>query len=379
MSDFPLMDRMSDKDIILFKKCIRRLLDVTFIVADKEEELYEFIASESVQYDVNAYLRWIGFKVIVDDRLRVAMLRLLDEDVEGGGFKRVNLLRFNKEQVQLLMVLWLLYLERMGYREPVFATVGDIVDKCSSYRIELKPADLKKAYKIFKRYSLIGYTDKEFSEETVIELYPSIQFCLDVGQMKTILSERLSVATLMIGYDNRFGHRREDGYEQYVAYGKELGISVIDSDSFSYGNGSVSSSMVRRFISTGDVERAAECLGRPYSLSGMVVHGEAKGRTIGFPTANIVPADADKLIPDGGVYAVLVSLDDSSTMLNGMMNIGSRPTFDGKMQTLEVHIFDFDGDIYKHSLRVFFSSPDELAKQLETDEKVCRLQLLSRS
>jgi hypothetical protein len=183
------MDRMSDKDIILFKKCIRRLLDVTFIVADKEEELYEFIASESVQYDVNAYLRWIGFKVIVDDRLRVAMLRLLDEDVEGGGFKRVNLLRFNKEQVQLLMVLWLLYLERMGYREPVFATVGDIVDKCSSYRIELKPADLKKAYKIFKRYSLIGYTDKEFSEETVIELYPSIQFCLDVGQMKTILSE----------------------------------------------------------------------------------------------------------------------------------------------------------------------------------------------
>ena len=207
--------------------------------------------------------------------------------------------------------------------------------------------------------------------------------------MKTILSERLSVATLMIGYDNRFGHRREDGYEQYVAYGKELGISVIDSDSFSYGNGSVSSSMVRRFISAGDVERAAECLGRPYSLSGMVVHGEAKGRTIGFPTANIVPADADKLIPDGGVYAVLVSLDDSSTMLNGMMNIGSRPTFDGKMLTLEVHIFDFDGDIYKHSLRVFFikkirnercfSSPDELAKQLETDEKVCRLQLLSRS
>lgn len=207
--------------------------------------------------------------------------------------------------------------------------------------------------------------------------------------MKTILSERLSVATLMIGYDNRFGHRREDGYEQYVAYGKELGISVIDSDSFSYGNGSVSSSMVRRFISAGDVERAAKCLGRPYSLSGMVVHGEAKGRTIGFPTANIVPADADKLIPDGGVYAVLVSLDDSSTMLNGMMNIGSRPTFDGKMQTLEVHIFDFDGDIYKHSLRVFFikkirnercfSSPDELAKQLETDEKVCRLQLLSRS
>ena len=207
--------------------------------------------------------------------------------------------------------------------------------------------------------------------------------------MKTILSERLSVATLMIGYDNRFGHRREDGYEQYVAYGKELGISVIDSDSFSYGNGSVSSSMVRRFISAGDVERAAECLGRPYSLSGMVVHGEAKGRTIGFPTANIVPADADKLIPDGGVYAVLVSLDNSSTMLNGMMNIGSRPTFDGKMQTLEVHIFDFDGDIYKHSLRVFFikkirnercfSSPDELAKQLETDEKVCRLQLLSCS
>ena len=100
------------------------MLDATFIVADKDEKLYEFISSESNQFDVNMYLAAIGYKVVVDERMKVAMLQQADEDAETVGLKRINLYRFDTKQVKLLMVLWLLYLERMGYADPVHITVG---------------------------------------------------------------------------------------------------------------------------------------------------------------------------------------------------------------------------------------------------------------
>ena len=125
MSDFSFMNKMSDEDAYLFKRCIRKLLDVTFIVADKDEKLYDFISIESNQYDVNIYLAAIGYKVVVEDRMKVAMLQQNDEDIETVGIKRINLFRFDQKQIHLLMVLWLLFLERMGYEEPVHVTVGD--------------------------------------------------------------------------------------------------------------------------------------------------------------------------------------------------------------------------------------------------------------
>ena len=167
------------------------MLDSTFILADKDEKLYDFIASESHQFDANAYLALIGYKVVVEDRLKVAMLQQADEDAETVGLKQINLFRFNSSQMRLLVALWLLYLERMGYEEAVYVTVGDVMDKCRIYRMELKPGEIKEAYRLFKKFSLIDFNDDLAKEEGKIRLYPSLQFCLDIKQLKQVISEYL--------------------------------------------------------------------------------------------------------------------------------------------------------------------------------------------
>ena len=182
MNDFTFMKKMNEEDAYLFKRCIRKMLDTTFIVADKDEKLYDFISSESNQYDVNTYLAAIGYKVVVEERMKVAMLQQADEDVETVGLKRINLYRFDAKQVKLLMVLWLLFLERMGYADPVHITVGDIIDKCKIYHF-------KDSYRIFKKFSLIDYSDDITTEEGKVRLYPSLQFCMDIGQLKQVMAE----------------------------------------------------------------------------------------------------------------------------------------------------------------------------------------------
>lgn len=189
MGRLDFISKMSEEDAYLFKRCIRKLLDVTFIVADKDEKLYDFIASESNQYDANVYLGAIGYKVVVEDRMKVAMLQQSDDDVETVGLKRANLYRFDGKQVRLLMVLWLLFLERMGYAEPVYVTVGDIIDKCKIYQMNIAPSDFKNAYQIFKRFSLIDFGDDIDKEDGVVRLYPSLQFCMDIGQLKSVMAE----------------------------------------------------------------------------------------------------------------------------------------------------------------------------------------------
>lgn len=190
MSDFSFMDKMKDEDAYLFKRCIRRLLDSTFIVADRDERLYEFISAEGNQYDINIYLGAIGYKVVVEDRMKVAMLQQADEDVDTVGLKRISLYRFNQKEIRLLLVVWMLFLERMGYAEPVFVTVGDIMDKCTLYRIALTPAEIRGAYRVFKRFSLIDYNEDDITKEDgVIRLYPSLQFCMDIGQLKQVVAD----------------------------------------------------------------------------------------------------------------------------------------------------------------------------------------------
>lgn len=186
-NDFSFMKKMKEEDAYLFKRCIRRMLDTTFIVAARDEKLYEFIASESNQYDVNTYLAAIGYKVVVEDRLKVAMLQQADEDVDTIGLKKANLYRFDARQIRLLLVLWLLYLERMGYTDQVYITVGDIIDKCRIYQIQMKPAEFKEAYRIFKRFHLIDYGEDITSEEGRVQLYASLQFCMDIGQLKQVM------------------------------------------------------------------------------------------------------------------------------------------------------------------------------------------------
>lgn len=192
MNDFSFMKKMDDESAFLFKKCIRKMLDSTFIVADKDEKLYDYISSESHQYDVNTYLAAIGYKVVVEERMKVAMLQQSDEDMETSGLKRINLYRFDAKQVKLLMVLWLLFLERMGYADPVHVTVGDIIDKCKIYQITMKPAEFKESYRIFKKFSLIDYSDDITTEEGKVRLYPSLQFCMDIGQLKKVMEEYTS-------------------------------------------------------------------------------------------------------------------------------------------------------------------------------------------
>lgn len=189
MNDFSFMRKMNEEDAYLFKRCIRKMLDTTFIVADKDEKLYDFISSESNQYDVNVYLGAIGYKVVVEERMKVAMLQQSDEDVETVGLKRINLHRFDKKQMKLLLALWLLFLEHMGYEEPVHVTVGDIIDKCNIYKISMKPTEFKDAYKIFKRFNLIDYSDDISTEDGKVRLYPSLQFCMDIGQLKQVMAE----------------------------------------------------------------------------------------------------------------------------------------------------------------------------------------------
>ena len=195
--------------------------------------------------------------------------------------------------------------------------------------------------------------------------------------MKDVLRDRLNVRKLITGYDNRFGHNRSEGFDDYVRYGRELGIDVMRADAFVLNGVQVSSSVIRSFLSAGEVEMAAMCLGRHYRLAGRVVGGYHEGRKLGFPTANIELADRLQLVPETGVYAVKGSIDGGARLAGGMMNIGNRPTFDGTETTLEVNIFGFSGDLYGHEVSVKFvkrlrgerkfSSAAKLAEQLEAD------------
>lgn len=193
-----------------------------------------------------------------------------------------------------------------------------------------------------------------------------------------ILSGKLNVRTLVTGYDNRFGHNRSEGFEDYVRYGHEFNMDVRQWSPYAMEGVSISSSVVRSFLMEGEVEMAGRCLGYPYTLAGKVVHGEHVGTGLGFPTANMVVAEPRKLIPSPGVYAVKVRLGNGEYN-NGMMNIGMRPTFGGSRMSLEVHLFYFDRDIYGEAVSVSFvcrirserkfRSPAELVNQLNKDRE----------
>ena len=199
--------------------------------------------------------------------------------------------------------------------------------------------------------------------------------------MQQVLKEKLNVKVLRLGYDNRFGCGRTEGFDDYERYGREMGMEVLKCAQLQLEGYSepVSSSLIRRLIAEdGNVKEASRLLGRPFELCGTVKPGEHIGSTLGFPTANLEPDDPDKLIPAPGVYAV-DAIMGYGFVRPAMMNIGTRPTFGGQKQTLEVNIFDFDGDLYGHEIIVLFrdrlrderrfDSPEELKAQLEEDKK----------
>jgi len=168
--------------------------------------------------------------------------------------------------------------------------------------------------------------------------------------MERELRDRLNVKVLLTGYDNRFGHNRIEGFEDYVRYGRELGIEVLQLPQ----DGEISSSIIRQLVIDGDIHKANELLGNPYTILGSVEHGEHIGTKLGYPTANLVLVDKCQMIPAAGVYAVKIRMENSVEWKHGMMNIGTRPTFDGQHQTLEVNVFRLKENLYGQQLQVAF-------------------------
>lgn len=200
--------------------------------------------------------------------------------------------------------------------------------------------------------------------------------------MRQMLWEQLHVRTLITGYDNRFGKNRAEGFDDYVRYGRQIGIMVLrgEAEMMADGKRAVSSSAIRQLlIENGAVALMPQYLTRNYSLTGHIVSGEHIGHQLGFPTANLSPDCSNKLIPAAGAYAVWARVEGESQKRPAMMNIGTRPTFDGNRQTLEVNILDFDGDLYGKTVTVDFverlrpeqrfKSPEELTAQLHKDRQ----------
>lgn len=197
--------------------------------------------------------------------------------------------------------------------------------------------------------------------------------------MKTILRDTLGVTTLIIGYDNHFGKKSNETFGDYVNYGQELGIEVIQAKPLAIDGTNVSSTLLRKMVAEGDVFNATTMMGRPYQLTGTVVRGEQIGRSMGFPTANLRIDDNSKIVPRNGVYAVWVRMEGSLTMMQAMLNIGNRPTFGDNGKTIEVNIFHTQDNLYGKKLSVFFHShlrdemtfpsKAELRQQLEKDKE----------
>jgi len=228
---------------------------------------------------------------------------------------------------------------------------------------------------------------REILEELGINRMAVIPFDRDFSLLSSeefirdIIFKKIGVSEFVIGYDHHFGKDREGSIETVERLGEELGFETYVVSKREVGAKTVSSTAIRNALSEeGDVEQAAEFLQRLYRLNGTVVHGDKRGKEIGYPTANIKPEDKRKIIPKDGVYAVGVRYEGE--WYKGMMNIGTRPTFDDSQRTLEVHLFNFNKDIYGKEVQVRFvkrirdekkfSGVEELVRQLNDDENTAK-------
>ncbi|MDQ3535748.1 MAG: bifunctional riboflavin kinase/FAD synthetase [Bacteroidota bacterium] len=195
--------------------------------------------------------------------------------------------------------------------------------------------------------------------------------------IKQILINKINTKKLIIGYDHRFGKNREGSFDHLVANASTYGFEVIEISRQDVDDVTVSSTKIRKALEQGEIEIANEFLGRPYTISGIVIPGDRRGRIIGFPTANVYVKEKYKLIPDDGIYAVKVIHQGEE--YNGMLNIGFRPTFGGQDKTIEVNIFNFKKEIYQQNLtlhliskirnEIRFNNAEELKNQLLKDKE----------
>jgi len=197
--------------------------------------------------------------------------------------------------------------------------------------------------------------------------------------VKDFIVAHFKPAHIIVGYDHRFGSGRKGNFELLEQLGKEFQFTVDEINEQLVDGEIVSSTLIRNCITEKNIQQANNLLGYAYSFEGFVVRGNQLGRTIGFPTANLHINDEEKLIPSNGVYAVKIKGECSNgQLLNGMMNIGVRPTVDGHKKVIEVNIFDFDQDIYDQTIvvQVFefirgeqkFDGLESLKQQLAQDK-----------
>ena len=216
---------------------------------------------------------------------------------------------------------------------------------------------------------------------------------LDAEAFVQRLCEQYAMRELVMGFDHGFGRGRGGDVElvQQLARSKNFAVAVVDA--VRDDGQPISSTLIRTALAHGDLDSAARWLGRRYSIRGTVVRGAGRGRTIGIPTINLESPDPRKLLPPDGVYAVEVRILKSesriptsdSQILGGMMNQGPRPTFGEQARTLEIHLFDFDGELYGKAVHVewvrrlrdvqAFASRDALVAQLERDRQAARATL----
>ena len=231
---------------------------------------------------------------------------------------------------------------------------------------------------MLKEYGLKHFIIQEFSKD-FSQLRPD-------NFVKEILVDKLCVKRLIIGYDHHFGRNREGNYEKLLELSKLYSYEVEKINPLNYMGSTVSSTIIRKKINENKFEEVRKFLGRYFSFSGKIIEGKKMGKKIGYPTANISVENVNKLMPNDGVYAVYIKVNSKDFM--GMMNIGYNPTFDSSEKSVEVHILDFNKDIYGLDVKVSivekireekkFLSVEDLKKNLDLDKKKV-YQLLSCS
>jgi riboflavin kinase/FMN adenylyltransferase len=193
-------------------------------------------------------------------------------------------------------------------------------------------------------------------ERLGIDVLVKIPFTLEFSTMppedfvRDVLCGTLGAKEIFVGYNYRFGKGREGDIRTLRGLGEKYGFTVREIEQIAFGGEVISSTKIRTLLREGDVEHAAKLLGRTYAITGIVVKGDGRGKGLGFPTANIAPKHS--IIPADGVYAVRLIVREK--VYDGIANIGMRPTFNKKVLAIEVHVFDFNEDIYGEDISLYF-------------------------
>lgn len=181
-----------ETDAVMFKKAVRHLLDSTFILKEREEKLYRFLARASIREEVSQYLQAIGFDLAIEEKAGVAMLTISTQDEDTEGIRRSNIIQFSQVQYHLLLVLWQAYLETLGGEGGTYLEMGSLVDRVRGAGITVGGPEFMSALRLFKKHMFIQYNEDERGEDMKIRLYPSLQFGWDLPQFKEVADGYLS-------------------------------------------------------------------------------------------------------------------------------------------------------------------------------------------